>query len=217
MAVLDQLKTNKGTVSSLLGKKLARDVLAGQLEILQEAMGLVCYGAGSRKEKHVRAGAAKIVECVAMENPSLVAPFLESLLPALGVEEPQTKWMVIRTIGFCAAQQPGIAKKALPYAKKYINEKVAGQLCLVGATDLFLGDYGEISKETAKEVYPILIESANNVILNEHDWLMEAFMRIAKYLSKKEKEVIIAFARKYENHSRKKTQERVKKLEELCV
>lgn len=124
--------------------------------------------------------------------------------------------MVIRTIGFCASLRPQIAKQAIPFARKYIREKVAGQLCLVGAADLFLGDYGAITKETAAEVYPILLELTDNVIMNEHDWIMEAFMKIVKYLDTKEKEIVKAIAQEFSTNAKKATVVRGKKLTALC-
>jgi hypothetical protein len=216
MSIFEDLKTNKGTVSSALGKKLAVDVLNGTPGILDEAVDLTCFQVKNRKEKNIRSGAAKIVECVAMEKPELVAPFMEKLLPALTVDEPQTRWMIIRTIGLCASLRPDIARQAIPYARKYIREKAAGQLCLVSSADLYLGDFGAISTENAREVQPILLESTDNVILNEQDWLMEAFIKIVRNLGPKEKEEIDSIAREYSNVSRKTTQARAKQLMALC-
>jgi hypothetical protein len=169
MSLLEDLKINKGTVSSSLGKKLATEVLNGNNALLNDAVELSCYQLNNKEMKNIRAGAAKIVECVAMEKPELVASYLEKLLPALSAMEPQTRWMTIRTVGLCASYQPEIARQALPFAKKYIREKVDGQLCLVSSVDLFLGDYGAISVDTAKEAYPVLLDSIDNVIMNEHD------------------------------------------------
>jgi hypothetical protein len=52
--------------------------------------------------------------------------------------------------------------------------------------------------------------------MNEHDWILEAFIKIVKHLSNKQKEIIINFAQEYENYPRKKTQDRVNKLKDLC-
>ena len=216
MALLEMLMKNKGTVSSELGKKIARDVLDGDSEVLDEAIPLVCYELKNKSFKHVRAGAAKIVEIVAENNPVITAPYLEELLSALEAEEPQTRWMIIRTMGFCASQKPDISKMAIPFALKYIRDKRAGQLCLVGAADMYLGDYGALSKECAREVFPILIESTGNVIKNEHDWIIEAFIKIAGLLSKKEHKAMLEFADRYDDHPRKATIARVKKIHEIC-
>lgn len=41
--IFEQLKNNKGTVSSELSKRLAFEVLAGNIEILKEAIELTVY------------------------------------------------------------------------------------------------------------------------------------------------------------------------------
>lgn len=216
MTLLEKLLTNKGTISNTLGKKLAKEILDGNIELLTETIPLVCYSIKNKKDKNVRAGAANIVEIVANEKPTIIVKYLEKLLPALEVEEPQTRWVILRTMGSCASLKPEIVKKAIPFAKKYIREKIDGQLCLVAAADMFLGDYGKISKETAKEVYPILLESTDNVIKNEHDWILEAFIKIAPNLSKKERDTMIEFADEQIDKPRKATSERIKKLKKLC-
>jgi hypothetical protein len=217
MILFNKLKDNKGTVSSQLGKDLAKMILNGKSDFLREAIDLSSYNLTDIKEKNIRAGAAKIVECVAMEKPEMVAPYLEKLFPALSAPEPQTRWITIRTFGCCARLKPEIAKKAIPFARKYIQEKTEGQLCLVSSADLFLGDYGEISAKHAKEVFSILLESTDTIIINEHDWLMESFIKTVKHLTTKEKETIASFAHECIDSSRKKTRDRAKKLLALCA
>ena len=216
MSLLENLSNNKGTVSSALGKELAAVILAGNTELLDEALPLASYKISVKKEKNIRAGAAKIVELVAEKKPELVAPYLEILFAALTADEPQTRWMMIRTMGYCAKLNQKIAQKAIPYAKKYIREKVDGQLCLVSAADRFLGDYGKISKECSAEIFPILLESADNAILNEHDWILESFIKIAPNLSHTDKNKMLDFAENYINHNRKTTQARILKLKQVC-
>ncbi len=153
MSILSQLQNNKGTISSALGKELAAKVLSGSINILNEAINLTTYNIENKKEKNIRSGAAKIVEIVAEKKPELVAPHLESLLPALSVDEPQTKWMTISTMGFCAHLNKNIAIKSIEYAKKYLNNKEG--LCLSSSSELYLGDIGALSKNEAKKVFPI--------------------------------------------------------------
>ena len=216
MSILEQLKANKGTVSSALSKRLANEVLNGNTTILKDAIGLSSYCANNFNVRNIRSGAAKIVECVAEKRPDLLSPFLEHLLPALSVEEPQTRWMTIRTMGYCAKIQPDIARKALPCARKYIHEKTEGQLCLVSSADLFLGYYGEVSREAAEEAFPVMMESAGCMILNEKDWLLEAFMKIAGNLDKKDRDLVLDWAHADNTGARKSTITRIKKLEKAC-
>ena len=216
MSTFAELKSNKGTVSSELGKRLALEVLSGSKEILLEALDLVCLFPENKNEKKVRAGAAKIIECVAFENPGLIAPFLDKIYPALGVSEPQTRWMIIRTFGLCAKDNIEAASKAVPFAKKYIQEKKAGQLCLVSSADIFLGDYGSISKLHASEAYPILIMSLSNIILNEENWLLESFIKIANLLSDERKSCLLNTGLSFKNANGKRTRELAEKLLVIC-
>ncbi len=215
MTLLDQLSKNKGTVSSTLGKALAQKVLdERQANILLECIDLSSYEAEASRSKHIRSGAAKVVEIVAEKRPQLVAPHLEKLLPALAVSEPQTRWMIIRTMGFCAHLNPAVAKKAVPYAEKYIDVKEG--LVLASSADLFLGDLGALSKQDAHRVFPILELSMENPVVNEPDWLLEACFKLFHNLAKAEQEKVKKYAEQCQTSSRKSTQQRAKRLLRLA-
>jgi hypothetical protein len=143
------MEKNKGTISSRLGKALARDVLAGQTEILAEAVDLL-----SHDSKQVRAGAAKIIEQVALSDPSLVVVYLPRLLPALDVNEPQTRWMAIHTLGLCAALDTSTALQALPRAAAFIMADSGA--CLWGSTIIYLGYLGATSEANGRKAFPLL-------------------------------------------------------------
>lgn len=211
MDLLTLLKSNKGTVSSALGKELAQKALNGEESILEDAIRFCTYQMSDKKQKHIRAGAAKIVEIVAEKKPEWVAPHLEKLLPALTVNEPQTRWMIIRAIGLSAHQNPKAAKKAIPYADSFISNKTDG-LIIASSADLFLGDYGAISKMHAKEVFPILEKSMTNTLKNEPDWILEASLKIFKNLEKQEQSVILTYAQIFKDSERKSTQKRAKRI-----
>jgi hypothetical protein len=210
MNIFDQLSNNKETVSNTLGKVLAQKVLDGDTNILLECIDLTSYEFSKPAQKHIRSGAAKVVEIVAENRPDLVAPHLEELIPALSVKEPQTRWMIIRTMGFCAHLNKPIAQKAINFAEKYIDEKEG--LCIASSADLFLGDFGAISKKDAGKVFPILEKSMKTSITNEQDWLLEAFLKVFQNLSKPEQEKVCKFAGKWQKSSRKSTQQRAEKI-----
>ena len=91
MNLLERFANNKGTVSSALGKEIAAQILEGDLELLKEVIPFVCYKLKNHKSKHIRSGAAKVIECIAEKKPDYIVPYLEMILPGLEVEEPQTK------------------------------------------------------------------------------------------------------------------------------
>lgn len=167
MTILPQLKENKGTISSALGKSLARQVLAGQTPILEEAVELLAHD-----DKNVRAGAAKIVEQVAMVDPGLVVDFCPQLLPALEVPEPQTRWMIIHALGYCASLDTPTALQALPQAQAFIEADSGA--CLWGATLVYLGHLGATLPANTRRVFPLL-EQALRDIPKQAKQVLESF------------------------------------------
>ena len=210
MVIFEQLKNNKGTVSSSLAKDMAKDFFSGTTDILTRAIELSVYEADNPGAKHIRAGAAKIVEIVAEKKPGLVAPFLEKLIPALRVEEPQTRWMTLRTMGFCAHVNTVTACKALPFARECVHKKDG--VCLAGSADLFLGDLGAVSKKEAQKVFPLLLTSAAAPVKNEHDWILEAFIKIIPNIKEEQKVKIKDFVHDWTGLPKKATQKRIKKI-----
>jgi hypothetical protein len=214
MMIFEQLSNNKGTVSSFLGKSLAQKVLeGGQSEILLECIDLVCHKVNEPAAKHIRAGAAKVVEIVAEKQPEMVAVHLEELIPSLSVPEPQTRWAIIRVMGFCAHLNKSAAKKAIPYAEKYLEAKEG--LCIASSADLFLGDLGALSKEDAELVFPILEQSIDTVITNEQDWLLEALFKVFPNLDNAGQEKGRQFAERWQYSPRKSTQQRARNILKL--
>jgi hypothetical protein len=214
MSIFEQLSRNKGTISSALGKALAQKVLMeSQTNILLECIELTNYEASSPDSRHIRSGAAKVVEIVAEKRPEWVAPHLGKLFPALSVQEPQTRWMIIRVMGFCAHLNKPTAQKAIPYAQKYIDDKEG--LAIASSADLFLGDLGAISKKDAQKVFPLLEQSMENPITNEQDWLLEALLKVFQNLGQAEQGKSLKFAERWQYSPRKSTQQRARKILKL--
>jgi hypothetical protein len=213
MSILNQLKNNKGTISSALGKELAEKVLRGNEDILKEAVELCNFEPDNISAKSVRAGAAKIVEKVAEKKPELVAPHLNNLLKSLDSPEPQTKWMLMMAFGHCVEKNPKLAEKAIPYANRYIDAKQG--LGPVGAAEIFLGKIGSVSKKNANKVLPILLKAAEDPMTNEEDWIIEGFMNIFEKLDSADQKKIIQVSKNFKNAPKKSTLKRLKKLESL--
>jgi hypothetical protein len=210
MNLLELLKTNKGTVSSALGKELAQNVLDGNLALLKEAVEYVCYELDEQKSKSVRAGAAKILEKVAEKKPELVAPYLSDLKPALNVQEPQTRWMLMQVFGYCAQIQPEISSSVLNYATKFLHEGAG--ICLTGSVHLYLGRVGATSKEMAHKVLPMLDDAYQAATENEVDWILEAFLNIVDLLDANSVELIEKNTKLQLEAKKKSTQNRAKKI-----
>lgn len=210
MSLLTLLQNNKGTVSSALGKELAQEVLAGKTAILFDAIELVNYKIEYPEAKHVRAGAAKIIEKVAENNPEKVAPYLEKLIPALGVSEPQTRWMLIQVFGYCAKLNPRKALKGIEYAQSYLDEKAG--VCLSGAAARYLGYVGALSGEQAETVFPALYNALKSASENEVDWILEAFYNLFENLNENAKAKVFQYAASCLKSRKKSTVKRAEKI-----
>jgi len=156
MSILPLLEQNRGTTSSALGKELAKRVLEGEPDILDEAVRLLTH-----QHKDVRAGAAKTIEQVALKDPALVVEYLPRLLPILDVPEPQTRWMIVHTLGLCAALDPESAMEALPQAKAYMEANSGA--CLWGSTIIYLGHLGALSEANCSLVFPVLERTLESI------------------------------------------------------
>jgi hypothetical protein len=194
MTILPQLLTNKGTVSSALGKALANQVLDGESAILAEAAELLAHDS-----KDVRAGAAKIIEQVAMEEPSLVVPLRSSLLPALDVPELQTRWMVIHALGHCARLDVATALRALPKAEQFLAANSGA--CLWGATIRYLGFLGATSEANARRAFPIL-ERALRDIPRQAKNVLDSFLRLWDQADEETRAEIVLCAERFVHSDR---------------
>jgi len=194
MPILAKLEKNRGTVSSALGKVLAQRVLAGETDILDEAVTLLSHG-----HKDVRAGAAKIIEQVGLVDPSLVVSFLPTLLPALNTPERQTRWMAIHTLGLCAKLDAQTALLALPQAEAFIAADSGA--CLWGATITYLGHLGATSATNARRVFPLL-ERALERIPRQAKGVLEAFLRLLAQADEDMRASIARYAETLAQHER---------------
>ncbi len=210
MELFELLKSNKGTVSSALGKELAEKVLLGDLSILKDAIQYVSYDTGNEKSKGIRAGAAKILEKVAEKRPGLIAGDLEKLKPALTVKEPQTRWMLMQVFGYCAKINPEGAESVLGYAKQYLSENAG--VCLSGSVHLYLGRVGATSTRNANKVLPILDDALKTATENEIDWILEGFLCICDKVDPESQQLIRRNAELQLQAKKKSTQERAKKI-----
>ncbi|MBN2520114.1 MAG: hypothetical protein JXB17_06400 [Bacteroidales bacterium] len=180
MTLLEQLIQNKGTVSSALGKQLAKDVLNGRTDILKEAIKLLHYDS-----KNVRSGASKIIEKVAEEKPDLVAENIDVFVEALNYSEPQTRWMMIHTIALCARLKPDEAFEIFDEVIKYLDPKEGTVLKDRAIT--YLGYIGAISVCYCEKAYPYLIQAVKTCP-NRITRIFESIYRMADMLSENLKE-----------------------------
>ena len=192
MTLLSDLQKNKNTVSTAFGKKMAQEILNGKIDLVPAAINLV-----NHPDVNVRAGAAKIVELVAEKKPHLISDNLETLFPALSVEESITKWVIIYVFGLCAQLQPAYAKKAFPYAEDFLTDD---SLCLQDRAITYLGYIGALSQKEAARVFPIL-EKTLSSIPKRITRIFEGFERMIPVMDTKQKNRMKKIAATYQQNT----------------
>jgi|GEM_PF-665813 len=187
--LLNQLKENKGMVSSALGKKLAKEFLSGKTEILDEALELIHFD-----DKNVRSGAAKIIETIAEEKPELISKFLSGLIQCLKYPEAQTRWMILHIAGLCAQYQPEISRKIFQEAVKYLHKKHG--TVLNDRAILYFGYMGSVSKEDCDHCFPYLIDCFS-IHPNRITRIFESLERLSHHMDANQKQIYNTYIKKY--------------------
>jgi len=198
MILLNQLKENKGTVSSALGKELAKDVLNGRLDILTDALELIHF-----EDKNVRSGAAKIIEKVAEEKPALISDHLSELVVCMNYPESQTRWMVLHIAGLCAHLVPDISRDFFFDAVKYLDKSHGTVLNDRAIT--YLGYMGAVSEEDCRNSYPYLIESFDSHS-NRITRIFESLSRMIELLDKSARLKVLEYANIHATNEKKSVQ-----------
>ncbi len=193
-SILPKLKQNKGTVSSALGKELAKEVLNGKKEILKEAVELLKH-----EDKNIRSGVGKIIEKVAEEKSELVASYIENLFVGLDVPEAQTRWMIFHTLGLCAKFKPETAMKAFDKATQVL--KADSGTCLWGGVIKYFAYLGECNEEYAKKSFSQL-EKAFETTPNLTKQVLEGYEKLIPVLDNAHKEQLNKIAEKYLSDAR---------------
>lgn len=204
MTILPQLIENKGTVSSALGKELALKALQGKTEILYEAIELLKHHL-----KNVRAGAAKIIEEVAEKQPELVAPHLSDLTPALEMPEPQTRWMIIHTIGMCAKWNANVARQVFDSAASFLPKK--NGTCLQDSAIRYFGYIGALTESDSKRVFPVL-EEAIHTVPERIPRILESFSIMIEKMDQHDTKKLNEYLESFQNHSKPVIKNWTKKL-----
>jgi hypothetical protein len=129
-------------------------------------------------------------------------------------KEPQTRWMLMMTYGYCADINSETAATAIDFAKSYLSENSG--VCLSGAAEVYLGRIGATSEEFAQKAFPILLDAYDTAGMNEIDWIFEAFIMLIPKLTIKQREEVFTCAYEYNHASKKSTQKRREKLMKLA-
>jgi uncharacterized protein YndB with AHSA1/START domain len=173
-------------------------------EMLHEAISQLTHPTAE-----ARIQAAQNIHQIAAMHPQQVAPLLARLLPALEAPETATRWMILRTVGLCAAYDPQAAMAALPHAEKFLHTECSSPLW--NAALVYLGNVGATSAENANRVLPLLEQTLADLPQLTKATL-ESLARLLEAADIRTLIHIANLARRYTQHSKAGVRASAKKI-----
>jgi hypothetical protein len=148
MSSLERLSTARAERSEVSNKALAAEALE-RPEIMDElAAGLAL------DDRKLLGDCVEVFTEVAKENPALVAPYAERLIPLLGNRDTRVRWEATHAVSLVAALVPAQVEPLLPDLSEKIerDRSVIVRDCAVKAA----GEYGTSGPEAARQAFPLL-------------------------------------------------------------
>jgi len=109
------------------------------------------------EDRRSRQVAASVVNCVALEKPSLLKPFAPQLADALHRPESQTRWEVLGAFECLVPVDARLIDKALPAAETALHDEESGVVRL--AAFRLLCTYGATTARRSERVWPLIDEA----------------------------------------------------------
>jgi len=151
MSVLGRLSSAMGDPSEASNKAVAREALE-RPEILDEvAAGL------EWDDRKLVGDCAEVFTEVAKENPALVAPYVDRIVPLVSHKDTRVRWESTHILALVASLVPEQVAPLMPDLVAKI-EQDKSVIVRDGAVQT-LGEYGRSGPEAAREVFPHLLRA----------------------------------------------------------
>jgi hypothetical protein len=148
MSALDRLSSARGDRSEASNKVIAAEALE-RPEILDElAAGLAL------DDRKLLGDCVEVFTEVAKENPALVAPYAERLIPLLRHKDTRVRWEATHAVALVAALVPDQVEPLLPDLMDKIDRDRS--VIVRDCTVMALGEYGRSGPEAARQTFPLL-------------------------------------------------------------
>lgn len=148
MSALERLSSAVGDSTEAANKAIAREALEHP-QILDE----IAAGLGYDDRKLV-GDCAEVFTEVAKENPALVSPYADRLIPLIDHKDTRVRWESTHAVALVATLVPAQIAPLLPN----LVTKIEGDKSMIvrGCVVIALGEYGRSGPEAADEVFPHL-------------------------------------------------------------
>jgi hypothetical protein len=151
MSILERLSSACGDLSEASNKAVVAEALESP-----EILGELAAGMGDA-DRRLLGDCVEVFTEVAKENPALVVPYIDHLIPLLGHKDTRVRWEATHAVALVAGLVPDRIAPLLPdlAAKIERDRSVIVRDCAVKA----LGEYGRSGREAARQAFPLLSEA----------------------------------------------------------
>jgi len=203
MSILERLSSVVGDPSEASNKAVAREALE-RPEILDEvAAGL------EWDDRKLVGDCAEVFTEVAKENPALVAPYMDRIVPLVSHKDTRGRWESTHILALVASLVPEQIAPLVPDLVAKI-EKDKSVIVRDGAVQT-LGEYGRSGPEAAREVFPHLLRALDVWDGKHAKLVLEAMSKLVEVEPGLEAEVRAA-AQRCLDHRRANVQRLAQKL-----
>jgi hypothetical protein len=148
VSILEQLSSACGDPSEASNKAVAAEALEYPQLLDEVAAGLAL------DDRKLVGDCAEVLTEVAKENPALVAPYVERLIPLLGHGDTRVRWEAMHAVALVAALVPDqIAPLLADLAAKIERDR---SVIVRDSAVKALGEYGRSGPEAAHQAFPLL-------------------------------------------------------------
>ncbi len=151
MNIVQQLSSQVGDRSTDSNQKVAQQCIANP-ELLTQITDRF-----STTEKQLLGDCAEVFTMVAQENPEIVAPYADQLVPLLSHKVTRVRWEATHALALVAHISIDTITRILPLIEKMI-EQDASIIVRDYSIDI-VANYSKSSKDAAHRAYPILLNS----------------------------------------------------------
>ncbi|MEW6103789.1 MAG: hypothetical protein AB1630_08280 [bacterium] len=129
-------------------------------------------------------------------------------------KELKKRWMIIHTFGLCADINPRVSVKAIEKAKEFLEADSGA--CLWDRTIIYLGYIGSLSKEYARQIFPVL-EKALIKVPGQTKTILESFERMTVVEDDEINRKILEYALEYMNYSKSSVRSKASKIQRFLT
>lgn len=148
MSALERLSSAIGDSTEAPNKAIAREALEHPQILDEIAVGL------EYDDRKLVGDCAEVFTEVAKENPVLVAPYVDRLIPLTDHKDTRVRWESTHAVALVASLAPAQIAPLLPN----LVAKIEGDKSMIvrGCAVIALGEYGRSGPEATREVFPHL-------------------------------------------------------------